>query len=272
MSDHRFEPIYRAHAIVEMAVFFEFAQGLGDMDHVLQIPSKMKDEFPESDKIQAFEVVFEQSQKPTDTKMRIEGVELKRLKSDESLEWLIRITSKSISIHCLEYTRWEDIWSQTNKYIGTIFKELQKFELSSIGLRYVDQFVFQGENEDYDLSYLFKKNTTLINPLAFSSGTNWHCNCGWFQDLKGLGNVLSHMNTTGITQDDHSSVVIDQTFMFQAQGEGENLAQCLLPDEKGEISRSNIIEKMHTANKYLLSDLLIDSMQQRISLCAEELS
>lgn len=277
MSDNRFEPIYKAHAIVEMAVFLELAQGFGDMDQVLQLRSKMKGEFPKNDTLQAFEVVFDQSQKPTDTKNRIEGIELKRFRSDEadeSLEWLIRITSKSISIHCLEYTRWEYIWPRINEYIRTILKELHRpnLELSSIGLRYVDQFVFQGDNEKYDLGHLFKKDTTLIHPRAFDSGTNWHCNCGWFQDLDGLGKVLSQMNTTGVTQDDRSNVVIDQTFMFQAQGEAGDLSQCLLPDEMGNKHRSNILEKMHTENKYLLSDLLIDSMKQRINLCTEEAS
>jgi uncharacterized protein (TIGR04255 family) len=274
MSDNRFEPIYKAHAIVEMVVFFEFAQGLGGtMERLLLLGSEMKGDFPSSNILQAVEVTFPPNQQPTNQAVRNDGVELHRFKPDGTFEWLIRITSRSISIHCLEYTRWEDVWFKINRYISTIFRKLAGAEvvISGVGLKYVDQFVFHGEIENYDLSQLFKKDTPVLNSRAFSSGANWHCYCGWFQDMTGLGKVLSQMNTTGIKQDgEHGVIVIDHTFTLHTHTEDTLLAPCLSPNSEGEEARSNIIEKMHAANKYLLSELLVDSMQQRISLCAED--
>ncbi len=274
MPDYHFEPIYQAHAIVEMVVFFEFAHGLdGNMDRLLPLRSEMEQDFPNNDLLQSVEIIFPQNQQPANPEPKIGGIELRRFKPDDTLEWLIRITSRAISVHCLEYTRWEYVWPEVNKYIGIVFEKLTgtNVALSGMGLKYVDQFVFQGEIENYDLSQLFKKNTPVLNSRAFSSGANWHCNCGWFQHMTGLGKVLSQMNTTGIAQDEkHGVIVIDHTFTLHAHTEDALLVPCLSPNSGGEEARSNIIEKMHAANKFLLSELLVDSMQQRINLCEED--
>jgi uncharacterized protein (TIGR04255 family) len=266
MSDHRFQPIYQAHAIVEMVVFFELAYGLeGHMAHLLSIRSDMAQDFPSSDILQSIEISFPQNQDPKNG-----GIELRRYKPDGTPEWLIRIISRTISIHCLEYTRWQDVWPKINQYISTIFARLSEtgLQLSAVGLKYIDQFIFEGDIKDYDLSHLFKKDTSLLNSRAFSSGAHWHCHCGWFQEMPGLGKVLSQMNTTGIAQDEqHGVIVIDHTFTLHAQTQDVPLATCLLPDLAGEDARSNIVKEMHRANKCLLGELLVDSMQQRISLC-----
>jgi uncharacterized protein (TIGR04255 family) len=277
MSDNRFEPIYKAHAIVEMVVFFEFAHGLdGNMDRLLPLRSEMEDDFPRSNLLQAVEIVFPPNQQQASQETRrIDGIELQRFKRDGTFEWLIRITSRSISVHCLEYTRWGYIWPTINRYISTIFGKLAGTNavLSGVGLKYVDQFVYQGEVKSYDLSRLFKRDTSLLHPRAFSSGTSWHCNCGWFQDMEGLGKILCQMNITGIAQDEQCGiVVIDQTSVYHSQGEDTLLETCLSSDRLGEDTRSQVIEKMHTDNKHILSELLVDEVQTRISLYVEETS
>jgi uncharacterized protein (TIGR04255 family) len=274
MPHNGFEPIYKAHAIIEMVVFFEFEQNLDTyIDLLLPLLSEMSEDFPNGQPIRVFDLnISSQMPEGSPPSPKIAGIELQRLNPNGSLEWLIRIVGGSVSVHCLDYSRWEYVWPKMNQYFETVFAKLASIDenLIGVGLKYVDQFVFQGDLEDYDLSNLFKKDTPLVHPRAFSSGAQWHCNCGWFQDIEELGKILSQLNTVGITQGEQSSVLIDNTLTYRPQASQAPFASCLSPSQIGGGLRTKIVEKMHTANKHLLSDLLLDFIQQRISLYVED--
>lgn len=277
MSDNRFEPINKAHAIVEMVLFFEFVSGLGEnIDRLLPLRSDLKDDFPSSDLLEVFEfqITPQDSQKTTS---KAGGIELRRFKPDGSLEWLIRVAPTSISIHCLEYTRWKYVWERVNVYARKIFEKLlgTNVNISGMGLKYVDQFVFCGEPEDYDASLLFKHDNDLLHPRALSSGAKWHCHTGWFENVGEFGEILSQMNVDSIVSSmngaQRAAVVIDHTFIRRVQLEGDMTAY-ILPGSAGEAVRSSLAQWMHDANKQLLNGLLIDTVRNRISLHADEIS
>ncbi|MBD1995094.1 TIGR04255 family protein [Leptolyngbya sp. FACHB-541] len=280
MSDNRFEPINRAHAIVEMIFFFEFVSGLDEnIDRLLSLRSDLKDDFPSSYLLETVEVEITPQTPQTPRKMssKTGGIELQRFKTDDSLEWLIRVTPTSISIHCLDYTRWKNVLEKVNVYVKKIFEKLlgTDVNISGMGLKYVDQFVFCGELKDYDASLLFKRDSSLLHLRAFSSGHQWHCHSGWFEDVREFGEILSQMNIDSIVSSidgvQRAVVVIDHAFIRRAQLEGD-MALYILPGKAGEEVRSRLAQWMHDANKQLLSGLLIDTVRDRISLHADEIS
>ncbi|MCT7953249.1 TIGR04255 family protein [Ancylothrix sp. C2] len=280
MSASRFEPIYKAHAIVEMVLFFEFLPNFSaSIERLLPLRSELTDDFPSSNLIEVVEYTISaqglEPPQPTTTPLKIGGIELRRFKPDGSLEWLIRVTPKSISIHCLEYTRWRFVWEKVNGYVGKIAEKLAGTEVSiaSIGLKYVDQFVFHGELNDYDASLLLRRESSLLHSRAFTSKAQWHCHTGWFEEAPGLGQILSQMNIdSAISNVDGVSrniVMIDHTFTRRTQIEGD-LMLYILPEKIGEEARSKLAEWMHDASKKLFNDLLTDSVRNRINLYADE--
>lgn len=275
MTVNRFEPIHQAHAIAEMVMFFEFLPGLGtNIERLLPLRSELEADFPASDLLEVVQFTFG-AQPSSAPQSKAGGIELRRFKPDGSFEWLIRITPQSISIHCLEYTRWKYVWDKVNGYADRIFAKLAGIDvgISGIGLKYVDQFVFQGELDAYNADLLFRRESSLLHARAFSSEVQWHCHTGWFQNAGSLGEVLSQMNVESAITNVHTSqravVVIDHTFTRRAQREGE-LTPYLTLSKTGLEARSNLAQWMHDANKELLSDLLIDTVRERISLNIDE--
>jgi len=274
MTVNRFEPVHQAHAIAEMVMFFEFLPGFGThIERLIPLRSELESDFPSSDLLEVVE--FHLSDQHSSTpKAKAGGIELRRFKTDGSFEWLIRITLQSISIHCLDYTRWNYIWAKVNSYADKIFAKLAGVDvgISGIGLKYIDQFVFHGALDDYNAELLFKRDSGLLHARAFSSGVQWHCHTGWFQEAENLGQFLSQMNVDSAinnTQAGQRAVIsIDHTFTRRAQREGE-LTRYLTLGNTGLEARSHLAQWMHDANKELLSDLLVDTVRERISLNIE---
>ncbi|WP_432811349.1 TIGR04255 family protein [Pantanalinema sp. GBBB05] len=281
MSDNRFEPINQAHAIVEMVLFFEFISPEPDknIERLLPLRSELEDDFPSYELLEVVEFNFGPSvpdSTPQQVQPKTGGFELRRFKSDGSFEWLIRFTQKSISIHCLEYTRWKNVWEKVNVYSGKVFDKLAgtNINLSSIGLRYLDQFVFCGDPKNYDARLLLNPSSSLLCSRAFISGARWHCYSGWFEEAKGLGEILGQVNldsvVSNVDENRRATVLIDQVFTRRAQSETE-LMQYMTPGKIGSECRSNLAQWMHDANKKLLSDLLNDTVRSRISLYLDEM-
>jgi len=275
MTDNRFEPVNKAHAIVEMVLFFEFVPSLSanNIQRLLALRSELEEDLPSSDVLTSVQVLL--SDQGVKQEAKTGGIELRRFKPDGSLEWLIRISETSVSIHCLEYTRWESVWSKVNDYADKVFSKLSgaNVTISKIGLKYVDQFMFHGDMKTYDVTPLLKQDSPLLHPHAFRSGSQWHCHTGWFEDAEALGQVLSQLNVdstmASIQGNQHIVVVIDQTFTRHAMSEGE-LASYSVPTIVGLETRSRLVNWMHEANKRLLCELLTDSVRNRIRLYTEK--
>lgn len=271
MVDNRFQPVNQAHAIVEMIVFFEFIQGLGEnVERLLSLSSELSDDFPSSQILGFVELNLgqdaQQKQTISQATPKPGGIELRRTREGNSLEWLIRITRDSISIHCLEYTHWEDVWREINRYIAVIFEKLIgiNIDIAAIGLKYVDQFLYQGDFQSYNAGLLLNQKSEFLHPKAFSSDCRWHCHTGWYEKTDAHGDILSQLNVDSyIANHNDKSVVIiiENTLSRRANNESE-----LALYFSSEDARANLVSFMHDVNKRLLCDLLIEEVQNQISL------
>jgi uncharacterized protein (TIGR04255 family) len=273
MTDNRFEPINKEHAIVEVVFFFEFAQGLDDqMDRLIPLRKELSDIFPSNDFIEVFEMSINGEEKTSNTKTKIGGIELRRFKENGNLDWMIRISTNFVSIHCMEYAGWEDVWNKINSYAGKILEKLagSNVNISAIGLKYVDQFIFHGNTDEYDISHLFKENNSLINPRAFNSSGQWHCHSGWFENTEELGSILSQMNIDSLVQSPETIVIVIDNTLIRRADTIDGLGAYRVPNQSGANVRSILANCMHDINKHLLGELLVDVIQQRINLYGGE--
>jgi uncharacterized protein (TIGR04255 family) len=269
-----FEPIGDAHALVEWAVLMSFSVPLtSEMSRVLELQYELKDDFPRAEVMRGFHVSIEpHGQSFSETQ---NGLELKRFKPNGDLDWLIRITPEAISIHCLSYTRWAEVWPRANGYLKAIFRRIGTAETSiaSLGQKYIDRFNYAGDIDNYDARTLISASSPYINPKSLTVGPRWHCHTGWF-DQPGSGaeavlhqlNIDSAFNLVGGMQ--KVVVTIDNNLILTAATPDElsNMAKFAASDEE----LGKLMEALHIANKGILRDLLTVEMQERIKLGSDD--
>jgi uncharacterized protein (TIGR04255 family) len=270
-----FEPLYQAHAIGEMVVFFEFepsiepAYGL-----LLELKHKLASDLPKFSLEQ--EHHLDLAAATPALRQTLPAMVFQRFRSDGNLEWMLRTSQNTISIHCLAYTRWEEVWARCQRYADMCFERTNRtpIQLTGIGLKYIDQFYFRGPQETYDASLLFKKDSPLLHRRSFESGLRWHCHTGWFKLINGH-ECLSQLNVTSgqgkrADGEDVVAVAIDHTLMIRVPA-GPPLTAYSAETSGDNTALSRLMTLLHNENKRVLIDLLTDSMAQRISLKMESL-
>ncbi len=268
-----FEPINKAHAIVEMVIFFGFPAGPETEDvvnEIITIKDSLKDDFPNSNLNQGYRLNV--GEEKVD---RIPGAELTHhRKGDGHPDWLIRISANSFSVHCLDYTRWDDVWKKSYKYISTAFKTIESIDLplTEIGLKYVDRFKYLGNSNDYKIEELLRTDSGLIFDRAFSSGRRWHSHVGWF-DTHGFNGeeILNQLKLDSTIfqqpEPDATFVLIDHTTSLRAQDRDMlNKYKQTVPTQGGVLD--SLIQFMHNNNKTVMQKILQKDIAGRIKLAS----
>jgi uncharacterized protein (TIGR04255 family) len=273
-----FEPVNNAHAIVEMVLFCQFEPELDELTisrlMELEDDTDLNNERTKFQKIQGNQL---QMGAPGITSFQIKsvGIEMRRMGPNGEPEWILRTGPHAISVHCLDYTRWDDVGAQARAFLQKVLHKIGATEstLAGLGLKYVDRFSYRGSDEQYDPALLFRQDTTLLHKRAFESKMRWHCHSGWFERLKDLEKeeleCLNQVNVDAafltvsgarrhMTTIDHNAVVRGLNV--------ENLAAFLASDKDEDALLIRLTEALHLVNKRVLIDLLADEMATRIHL------
>ncbi|MCI0562739.1 MAG: TIGR04255 family protein [Nitrososphaera sp.] len=274
-----YSPINEAHAIVEVVMFVEFSPPFAEstIRKLIGIEHDVKSDFPKVSPVQ-MRVINVATDKITQIlRDQTVGIELQSIRRDGSLEWMIRTTENAISVHCLDYSRWEDIWAQAKGYLDKAFRHLEGSDsfIASVGLKYIDRFVCNGDPEQSKLEDLFKKDTDLISKRAFSTGPLWHCHSGWFEDLsissvKCLNQLNLDATFTNIKRNRKLVITVDHNAIAKIPPENNGLSILKGTDGPDGLSLDVIMEALHDRNKAMMSDLLSEQMARRINLHAKE--
>ena len=279
-----FEPINKAHAIVETVFIIHFARNFSDEARL-----KIKDAFNEFRdlKIKEDVVSFVAGFQPgpggytqIGGEPRIVGQERKRMKPDGNIEWLARSDENKVTIHCLDYSRWARVSAKARKYLDSIFVRLStlNLQLAAIGLKNIDRFVHSGkDNSPPEFHQIFSDKTDLLHSKAFSSGARWHCHIGWFQDLfdDDTFECLNQLNVDAayavIEAERRHITTIEHNAFARIKPENQSdmgfTLTKLLARDNNHISKFDIIiDALHSTNKNILGKLLNDEMKRRISL------
>lgn len=269
-----FEPINKAHAIAEMVVFFEFTPDLGAvMPSLMGVKETLKERLPKQEEVRAYAVeLIGDSGKMNPLPA---GLKLSRFRADGQPEWLVQIGGPSISIHCLDYSRWSDVWSEVRFYIAEIFSEIgaAQIGISAIGLKYIDRFLWSGKPEEYTAQSLLASNTDLLHGKAFNSGSRWHCHTGWFDDALEGQEVLNQLNIDsgiGIANGRQTIILtVDHTQALRRQG-SNSISHFLDDPVSDDGPLSEMMAMLHKKNKNVLLSLLVADMAKRINLRGAE--
>lgn len=179
-----FSPINKAHAIVEVVFFVQFVPDFSEtaIRKLVGVEHDLKDELPKSSQIHKIETALKLGPEGPQGQFqeKLTGMELQSIKRDGSLDWMLRISENTISVHCLDYSTWEKVWQQARKYLYRAFKRVEGTSsfIAAIGLKYIDRFLYEGNEDEYNASGLFDPETDLIFRRAFSSTPLWHCHSG----------------------------------------------------------------------------------------------
>ena len=159
-----YSPINKAHSIVETVFFIQFNKPFSDStkSKLIAIGDDLKDQLPKSNLINKTAFKFDMSALNNSSVNEIEvvGIELQKTNDDGSLSWMLRIAEDIISVHCLDYTRWDDVWEKAKYYLNKSREHIGGRDnfISCIGLRYIDRFCYNGKPNESNLKELFKSN------------------------------------------------------------------------------------------------------------------
>jgi len=262
-----FHPINNAHAISEMVVHFAFVPPFNSetLNTLLSLKDELKADFPKSNELKHVSFTIDANTQKQVVEQTIGGITLERYNTNGTPSWVINITNENISIHCLSYTRWENVWAETCKYLEKIFKKIDGTAnfLQGFGLQYTDKFVFE-EDKPYSHGALFKTNSNYLNANSFDCGDRWHCNSGWFEKLD-TSRCLHQLNI------DNSQVLLEgkmqlvSTILHNAVVLREPSEQFNLSLDK-DAHLNTAFQQLHIKNKAMLSNLLNEEMANRIQL------
>lgn len=262
-----FKPFNDAHAIVEAAIFIEFHKefSISEMQQLQKLKDEFSDFFNFNEDIKMTNLVFDGNTMLPNVYDGGQPFELKIINpSNNKLLWLMRIMPNVISIHCLDYTRWCDIYTITMKYLNLSYLKLDgsKQKLKSIGLKYIDQFIYTGKIEDYNIKQLIDENSIFLSKNSLNSSHAWHVHSGWFEENENMS-MLNILNLTTQNTPINSEKIlvtsIDHTII-------RNFIDAEVLDVSGLQIYENLLSNMHKSNKKILRNILVEDMNKRIKL------
>lgn len=268
-----YSPINGAHSIVEVVFFVQFNPlfSQATIKKLISVEHDLKDDLPKSNPLKR--VTFQLGQEKQSSAFQDElivGIELQSIRKDGSLDWMLRTTEDTISIHCLDYTRWDDVWGQAEGYLKKVFGYIEGSDsfISSIGLKCIDRFLYEGDLDYSDLSELFRPETPHLVKTVFTCGLLWHCHSGWFDNLNNsqcLNQLNIDANFINIRGNKVLAVTVDHNAI--AFMENDETPSTVLEQNGNQMTvLSEIMKALHLKNKHLLIELLSEQMTNRINL------
>ncbi len=275
----KFLPINNAHAIVECIIFVEF---LPVFSHAVRqklvgLAPRLKDELPKSEPKNVVEhtIIITPEGPKTHVREELSGIELQRFRTDGNLEWMLRTTENIISVHCLDYTRWENVWDTAKKYLEAAFEQIQESGsfVNAIGIKYIDRFVYQDDVKNYKVSDLFSENTELLANKLFNSGPLWHSHIGWFEKIDGIDFPCLNQVNIDATYADFSGLkkpvtTIEHTAILNADEYKRDISSFIEYEDKNDENSKfdKMIFILHNINKEVLISLLNVDLKQKINI------
>ncbi|MGO0702707.1 TIGR04255 family protein [Pseudomonas paracarnis] len=269
-----FEPINRAHAVVETIFFFEFSDRLlSDEASPAKLRETMSHVFPKAEAAPSMEFTFDLT---TGASMQKTSDALTFSKGDEQGQapsWLLRVNANHVSIHCMEYTRWAPVYEEAWSMMARIFEFVRPENLlNSIGLKVLDRFKYLDSRDKFDAEQLLRKDSEFLSKNIFRSLDRWHINTGWF-DFFHNGKPL--LNQLSIDSSGHETegvgienfVTIDHVVIIKNVIDGKrNPLEVRPKSEEIAASIADIYSQMHNANKSVLIDLIQPDFAKKLNL------
>lgn len=266
-----FQPANEQHAIVEVVFQLGLQRPLnpGEVERLVGAHGRWKADLPRINRVGTFQFVIGN----TPGVMPITpsgGVSFEAVKKDGTIEWRLKAEENTLTVNCLSYTRWNDIWTKSRDFLQQSCETILVADnaVRTYSLQYIDMFKWEGDPIRYDLSELLRSDSELVPSGLFKRGALWHCFQGWYQDVEGKqsGRLLIRPHLDSVEMDGGQFVVKLDTFLSYESEAPHGMGQDLFGGTPAHIDA--IFDWLHDSAKGLLRDYITDAMRERIGLDA----
>ena len=187
-------------------------------------------------------------------------------KQDGTPGRILRAIGNTVSIHFMEYDRWEDTSESILDYSRrclTLMNVVERNGIVATFLRYIDRFTFDGNPDDAKPAALFRERTNFLPSVIFGSGNQWHANSGWYEPLAGL-RTFNNLNVGAVAQNP-ATVTVDHSNVYPLETICHSVAEFI----DGAPSRPSVLkvwDEQHSLNKRILANLLNQKTLDTIGL------
>ena len=147
--------------------------------------------------------------------------------------------------------------------------------LSGVGLKYVDRFIYDGNETEYNASGLINGLSAYVTKHSLHAGWQWHTHSGWFDQniIPAFPPVLTQVNVDAFLMNQDNSQIhvtnIDMTHVMRGLT-GEQTQSFDTAFREG-ATIPTLLEKLHLLNKRVLNEIITPEMSKLIKLTSEAL-
>src|SRR6202007_909245 len=142
---------------------------------------------------------------------------------------------------------------------------LDRNPISSVLLRYIDRFTFDGAPQDATAGTLFRRDSKFMPSKLLDCGYQWHSNSGWLEPLVDTHVALNQLNMLSGMIQTAAGINVDHNSMYALPKPLNSIAE-ILQGEGERPSLGVILDRQHAANADLLRNLLNEEMLITIGL------
>lgn len=185
--------------------------------------------------------------------------------------WRLHASGNSITVHCTEYTTFNEVWAKVNRLLNTALQPLDSaLEVLEVGLQIVDKFHYPAgmSAESYNCVEVFREGSEFLTAKALKSGPLWHVFQGWFEPREGGGRRLLNqlqLSSTELVGQRMFATVIDHRATLKRGPDSWTLGN-LRDDSNTDANLVSIFNRLHIENNSIARGLLNDNKLQQIGL------
>ena len=270
-----FLPYAGANSVQEVVVGvrFQHSRGLENVDRLMTVAKSELTEFNQFDLIYPLDISVDISRIGNNVSQvtppnSASGFEFSRLGHDGKLEQAIRYARGVLTAHFAKYNGWENVLPTSLRYLKQLVLEkvdLKANPVTVISLRFIDTYTYTGDKDESCAQFLFKRNAPYIVANCFETKGAWHSNTGWFEAAPGGGKILNQLNIANRIAGENAVVTVDHDGTVDLKSPRKSLQE-IDGDSVPETGLEGILNALHSGNKRILQNILLDDMLQRIGV------
>lgn len=272
MTKVAFAPIHGAHAIVEAVFIIGFSNAVFSSAEIVAAAKKeLSPEFSLIIDSPSIDIEIEDS----GPKFResVPGVVFRK-EQDGKLLWALRIQGDTLSIHCVDFQQWDDVYTGFERYVEIVSRFLgNELTISAFQFKVLNRFVLVGDLSDYDAKVVLREGSPYLPMHVFDRGARWRTSINWFVDEEKNSVLGYEVNVesaeVGEPQSEKVVISIDFSSVMRPADEADKLPvfQVLgngLLDVVPKVRP--ICESFKLANKSVVTSLLNDAYCEKINI------
>lgn len=262
-----FKPIGERHAIEEVVFLIAFSRAFSaiEIGRVVEKHELWKSELPKLTRPQIIQLAFGPENEPdVGPPPPVAPAAFQSFKRDGSIDWQFKVEDNLLSVNCLTYSRWDAVSRQARSLLDKVLPIVldQSNRASSVGLQYIDTFLWGGDLEAYKADELFNKKSGFFPEKFRPVGPYWHFHQGEYDylDQTPPKRILERVHLDAVMADNIPNVRIDTMLRSDFAGGADATAKTF----KNEIFEE--FEALHVRNKAVLATVISEELQDQISL------